>query len=539
QPGSAALRQMVDTQVLERFAPPHVVVNREGDIAYYSARTGKYLEAAAGVPSRQIFTMARKGIRLELRTLFREVVESGRAITRDGIVVEEEDGRVQVISLTIEPLGSRPALESLYLILFIDQGPVLSREEALTRAQAADNGTALQMERELRETRERLQSMIEEYETALEELKSSNEELVSVNEELQSTNEEMEASKEELVSLNEELHTVNTELNGKIEALDRANNDLRNLFDSTAVATVFLDRQLVIRSFTPAMTEVFNIRQSDRGRPITDLATPLKLNGFDQDIATVVATGEIIERRIDSGDEELHYLMRLAPYHNGDAKADGVVVTFLNVTGLTRADRRQKVLVAELQHRTRNLLAVVESIALQTLAKGAPLEAFTTRLAALGRLQGLLGKATNEQIDLGDIVQMEIETIVGAGTGNIAISGPAIPLTLEYVQNIALAIHELATNAVKYGALRNGQGKLEVRWWLEQEAQDRSLLVLDWRERGLPQPPDSTRRGYGRQLIEQALAFSLRAKAELVFNEDGVACRIAMPFKPERRRNLD
>ncbi|WP_144157445.1 CheR family methyltransferase [Paraburkholderia sp. BCC1885] len=534
-PSSAAMRQMVDTQVLDRFAPPHVVVNREGDVVYYSARTGKYLEAAAGMPTQQIFTMARKGVRLELRTVFREAVESGRTVTRDGIAIEEEDGRVQMLSLTVEPLSSLAGADPLYLVLFVDQGPILSREEALSRARATTAGTALQMERELRETRERLQSMIEEYETALEELKSSNEELVSVNEELQSTNEEMEASREELVSLNEELHTVNTELNGKIEALDRARNDLQNLFDSTAVATVFLDSELVIRSFTPAMSEVFNIRPADRGRPITDLASRLRLSAFDEAIAGVVASGEVIENRVDSEDRQSHYLVRLAPYRDGDARADGVVVTFLNVTNLTHAEQRQKLLVAELQHRTRNLLAVVESIALQTLGKGAPLEAFTTRLGALGRLQGLLGKATGEQIELEEIVRSEIATIAGEAADKVAISGPTVPLGLEYVQNIALAIHELTTNAVKYGALKSDAGDLEINWRIENEQQEHSLLVLEWRESGLPEPPESTRRGYGRQLIEQALPFSLRAKAELVFGEDGISCRIAMPFRPGRR----
>jgi two-component system CheB/CheR fusion protein len=233
--GAAALRQTLDTQVLDRFAPPHVLVNRDGDVAYFSSRTGRYLEPAAGVPTRQIFTMARKGLRLDLRTVFREVVETGRTVTRDNIAIDDEEGRVQLITLTVEPLENASGSEPMYLILFADQGPLLSREDAALRSQAPHE-SALQIERELRETRERLQSIIEEYETALEELKSSNEELVSVNEELQSTNEELEASKEELVSLNEELHTVNTELSGKIEALDRANSDLQNLFDSTAVS---------------------------------------------------------------------------------------------------------------------------------------------------------------------------------------------------------------------------------------------------------------------------------------------------------------
>ncbi|MBC8746313.1 MULTISPECIES: CheR family methyltransferase [Paraburkholderia] len=533
--GGVALREMVDAQVLERFSPPHVLVNRDGDVAYYSARTGKYLEPPAGIPSRQIFTMARKGIRLELRTVFREAVESGRSVTQEGIPVEEDDGRVQMVTVTVEPLNSRPGVEQLYLILFIDQGAVLSREEALSRAHAAHDGTTVQMERELRDTRERLQSVIEEYETALEELKSSNEELVSVNEEMQSTNEELEASKEELVSLNEELHTVNSELNGKIEALDRANSDLQNLFESTAVATVFLDRQLVIRSFTPAMTSVFSIRPADRGRPITDLASPLNMPEFASDIARTVTEGEVIERRVDSNDQAINYLVRLAPYRNGDRRAEGVVVTFLNITGLTHAEARQKVLIAELQHRTRNLLALVESIARQTLRKEPPLEAFASRLRALGRLQGILGKAAGEHVDLGDIVRMEVETIAGVDAdNNIAISGPSVPLGLEYVQNIMLAIHELATNALKYGALKNRQGRLDIRWRVEDIGQDQSLLLLDWRESGLAVPPDPSKRGYGRQLIEQALSYSLRAKAELLFCDDGISCRIEMPFDRKR-----
>jgi len=243
----AALRHVVDNHMLERYAPPHVVVTRDGDVIYYSGGTGKYLEAAPGVPTRQLFSLARKGLGLDLRSVFREAIESGRTVKREGVVVDGEDGRVQVISLTVEPLAEQSQAEHMYLVVFEDQGPALTPEEALARAQVTHDGTAAQVEKELRDTRERLQSMIEEYETALEELKSSNEELVSVNEELQSSNEELEASKEELVSLNEELHTVNLELNGKIDALDRSNSDLQNLFESTSVATVFLDRNLVIR----------------------------------------------------------------------------------------------------------------------------------------------------------------------------------------------------------------------------------------------------------------------------------------------------
>ena len=215
--GGGTMRQAVERQVLDRFAPAHVVATRDGDVVYYSARTGKYLEPAAGAPTRQLVNMARKGLRLDLRTAFSEAVERQGRVTREGLAVETEDGRIQLVTLSVEPLAEAQDDKPLFLVLFADEGSVLSRETALTRAQLHHGGAVAHLETELRETRERLQSLIEEYETALEELKSSNEEMVSINEELQSTNEELEASKEELQSLNEELHTVNAELSLKVE----------------------------------------------------------------------------------------------------------------------------------------------------------------------------------------------------------------------------------------------------------------------------------------------------------------------------------
>jgi len=132
-------------------------------------------------------------------------------------------------------------------------------------ADGDDGAAAKRLETELRETRDRLQASIEEYESGVEELNSTNEELQSMNEELQSTNEELETSKEELQSVNEELQTVNSELLSKMEELDRANTDLKNILDSTQVATIFLDRNMVIRNFTSSATSVFNLIPSDVG----------------------------------------------------------------------------------------------------------------------------------------------------------------------------------------------------------------------------------------------------------------------------------
>lgn len=527
--GAVGLRQLAEGHVLERFAPPHVMVNQDGDVVYYSPRTGKYLEAPTGVPTRQILTMARKGLRLDLRTLFREAVETGRTVTRDGVAVESDDGRFQIVNVTIEPLGPSSGSEPLYLILFTDQGPVLSREQALKRSSAGEDGAAVQMERDLRETRERLQSIIEEYETALEELKSSNEELVSVNEEMQSTNEELEASKEELQSVNEEMHTVNAELHDKVEALDQAKNDLQNLFESTDVATVFLDKDLVIRTFTPAVTNIFNILPNDRGRPITDLSTRFGLPTFAGDIAAVFQGERLVERRVTDDANSAHYLVRLAPYRDSGQSIRGVVITFVDVSRLIQAEARLELLIAELQHRTRNLLAIVQSIAQQTLGEGPLLDAFKTRLGALSRVQGLVGRTGEGQVDVAEIVHLELTALGAPVAGKVTIEGAPVRLGLEQVQTFALALHELATNAMKYGALRDGPGRLHVLLQVAR-TDGKPVLRLDWRESGAPEPPDASRHGFGRWLIEQALPYTLHATSSLLFQDDGVHCVIEVPL---------
>ncbi len=530
------LRQAVETQVLDRHAPAHVVVNRGGDVVYYSGRTGKYLEPAPGTPTRQILTMARRGLRLELHTLFRNAVESNAEIRREHLAVEGDDGRTQMVTLSIEPLRDQSEPDggdanSLFVVLFQDEGLPLPYAEAAPDPTGA-GGTTLRLEHELRDTRERLQSMMEEYETAIEELKSSNEELVSVNEEVQSSNEELEASKEELHSLNEELHTINGELAAKIDALDLANGDLQNLFESAELATVFLDTRLVIRSFTPAVGRIFNLRQGDRGRPITDLASRLALPDFAEMLQSVLRDGRQIERRIDQPDPASTYLMRMSPYQDQDKRVEGVVVTFVDITTLAQAQGRQNVLIAELQHRTRNLLAMVQAIAMQTLGKGGSMEGYMQRLSALGRVQSLISQASSDAIDLGEIVRLELQAHA-PDDDRVRARGPAVALRLEQVQTFALSLHELTTNAVKHGALQVPEGRLDIAWRIESgEAGAPPQLVLDWVETGVAIGPEAaTRRGYGRQLIERALVYALRAETRLEFRPGGVACRIVMPLQ--------
>lgn len=536
--GGTVVRQAVERQVLERFGPAHVVATRDGDVVYYSPRTGKYLEPAAGAPTRQLVNMARKGLRLDLRTAFADAVDRNARVTREGLAVETEDGRIQLVTLTVEPMAESDEDRPLFLVLFADEGSVLSRETALTRAQLQHGGAVAHLETELRETRERLQSLIEEYETALEELKSSNEELVSVNEELQSTNEELEASKEELQSLNEELHTVNAELNLKVEALDRANSDLQNLFESTPLATVFLDRNLAIRSYTPAVTDIFNILPGDRGRPLTDLASRVAVPDLSADVAAVMSSGQMVERTPDRTGAGPHLLVRLAPYRGAGEQVDGIVVTFINISTLINAEKRQQVLIDELLHRTRNLLAVVRNIARQTLGRGGSVDTFSERLSALGRVQNLVTLAATDAVDLRELITLEFDAHGALGSGQVTIEGPPVALRLGQVQTFALALHELSTNAVKHGALKVPEGRLAVRWRIIQRPAGAGQLVLDWVETGLRLDPAAVAgQGYGRELIERALTFDLQARTRFEIAPGGATCRIEvdliLPRRPE------
>jgi two-component system, chemotaxis family, CheB/CheR fusion protein len=211
--------------------------------------------------------MARTGLRAPLREALRQAAEVGHSVERSGISVQAADGRTRYVNLLVEPRREQGG-DTVFLVVFVEAQEARKDTSRQEEDFFREIGTNHQLEAELRDTREQLQSITEEHDTALEELRSANEELHSVNEELQSTNEELETSKEEIQSINEELQTVNGQLASKVDELDRKNSDLKNLFESTQVATVFLDPYLVIRSFTPAIASLYNLIPSDQGRPL-------------------------------------------------------------------------------------------------------------------------------------------------------------------------------------------------------------------------------------------------------------------------------
>jgi two-component sensor histidine kinase len=211
-----------------------------------------------------------------------------------------------------------------------------------------------------------------------------------------------------------------------------------------------------------------------------------------------------------------------------------------------RAEEHLHIVVAELQHRTRNLLAVVRSIANQTLASSDSLEVFRSRfedrLGALARVQGLLSRSDQDPITIEMIVRMELAALGAEEALNrMRLIGPDVPLQNSMVQTLSLALHELATNARKYGALASEGGRLAVEWRVITYEHGDERLTLDWTETwvaaknpaevpGGARAAEEPRHGYGRELIERVLPHSLGATTRYELNETSVRCTIDVPL---------
>jgi two-component system, chemotaxis family, CheB/CheR fusion protein len=344
--------------LLDRYAPASVVINRRYEILFFSGPVDRYLTQPHGPPTHDLIARLREGLQSRLRSMVHKAVEEGRPQIAPAARVRRDEGwhRVRV---TVEPLKSFPETEGLLMVSFAEAEP--ARPSALDAPSAtpteAEESVVRQLEDELRTSREDLQSTIEELETANEELKAANEEVMSVNEELQSTNEELETSKEELQSLNEELNTVNAQLQTKVDELERVNNDLGNLLTSTNIATVFLDRQLRIRRFTPAATRLFTLLDADVGRPLADIAQRFTDPALLADAQAVLQQLTSRQAEIPAADGR-RYFRQVLPYRTQDSRIDGVVLTFSDVAADALLAAR-----TELEVALQRLQAIVDNAA--------------------------------------------------------------------------------------------------------------------------------------------------------------------------------
>ncbi|MGI4800504.1 MAG: PAS domain-containing sensor histidine kinase, partial [Janthinobacterium lividum] len=218
----------------------------------------------------------------------------------------------------------------------------------------------------------------------------------------------------------------------------------------------------------------------------------------------------------------------------GTDGAEGPIMEWLGTTtdihDLKRLQGEQQVLVAELQHRTRNLLAVVRNVARRSISPSPERDEYDARLGAIGRVQGFLSRSPGYSVPLGDLVQAELRAAGEGASDRVNIDGPVVDLPGESVQVVALALHELATNAVKYGAIGQTAARLSVTWRVEAGKDDGPCLIIDWRESGVTMPVGPPAHGgYGSELITRALPYQLRAETTLEFTHDGVRCGITLP----------
>jgi two-component system CheB/CheR fusion protein len=565
------------------------------------------------------------------------------------------DGAIRSINLIVEPLPEGGAEAGLCVVAFQDLGPII----AARNANAETPSPIVQaLEQELLTTKVQLSATIDELEMLNEEMRSTNEEYQSVNEELQSSNEELETAKEEMQSVNEELQTVNDEVGKKNTILGTLNSDLKNLLDSTEIATIFLDNNLRIKNFTPAMTGLFHLRDSDRGRPITEIVTRLSDTDLRRDVTNVLRTLSTVEREMQIP-EGGTFIMRIRPYRTVENVIDGVVITFVDITerkqheesksrlaaiiessqdaiighdfdglvtswnvGASRifgytadeaigrplsillpdnhvdevprilktlqrgeriehfeidrmrkdktpidvsltispvkdargkvvaastiarefterklADNHKILLIAELNHRIKNMLMIISSLVAQTLkTTDTPLafaEVIQGRILALSRVHDLLTANNWDQASLRDVVEGELEPYRASLDGvNIAIKGvERVILTPRVTQPLTMALHELAANAAKYGALSTTEGQVEVDWHIL-GTEEEPRLSIEWIETGGPPVALPTRRGFGSQLIERTVTYELQAEVNREFRPEGVRCTIEFSLTP-------
>ncbi|MBT3880629.1 MAG: PAS domain-containing protein [Candidatus Scalindua sp.] len=342
----ANIYQLAEKEILDKYAPPFVLVNDKHEIQYVNGKIHKYLLTPAGIPVFDIIKMAHEDLRYKLTTVLHKLAKKKEISITRGLKIRN-NGDFLTVDLTVKPFSVAKSKENLTMVIFEEKEPpekIAKKKKASVKTKKQDP-QIINLRQELKSTKEYLQATIEELETSNEELKSTNEEMQSTNEELQSTNEELETSKEEQQSTNEELETVNSELQNKVSELSRSNNDLNNLLASTEIATIFLDTKLNIVRFTPSLTRLFNMLPSDLGRSISDITSKFNAESLYKDAEEVLET--LIQKESDvKTDDGKKFILRIMPYRTVENLIDGIVVTFVDVTRVAEMKAKELIITA-------------------------------------------------------------------------------------------------------------------------------------------------------------------------------------------------
>ncbi len=654
-PRGAAALPAAHKSTLEELAPPSVLVDEEHRIVNLSASAGRFIRPSEGPLSPVLSDLVLPELRTELRRALHQALEAREATLTLPVPVLL-DGPRRIV-MHVSPRASDDRAAARALVLFMDSGPVHEAEAGLSADSrgSPDADRVLRLEEELRGTQDRLGASRREHENAIQELRIANEELQSINEEYRSTAEELETSKEELQSINEELSTVNSELKIKLDTIASAHSDLQNLINATEIGTLFLNSRMRIKMLTPAVERLFNVTDSDVGRPITDFTHRLAYDGIEEDAARVLRTLEPTESEVATRDGRW-LMMRLRPYRTVEDRIDGVVLSFVDITSrreavqnlaesearfrrlyeamdegylrieivrdtageavdlycgdanpaagrllghdiggrrlkealpelapqwralaaeVTRssepvrsdlhaealgrwfdvavspvekdevairfqditerkrhADERE-LMVAELNHRVKNMLAVVKSIGEQTRRTTEDsaifMKSFGQRLDALSIAHGLLTGSQWKGSDLEALSRVVLKGFTEVGAGTVHIEGPSLRLSSGATISFAMALHELATNSIKYGALADPKGRVELTWRFEHIPDGASVQVV-WAERDGPPVVSPSRRGFGRRVLEDGIAYELGGTAKLDYRSSGLVYTLSLPI---------
>lgn len=326
EPSTDSLQKSADDVLLQNFAPAAVLVNGDGDIVYISGRTGNYLEPAAGKANWNIHAMAREGLRGPLVEGLRGLAERGEPLLLNELQIQTGAGTL-VVNVTLQAFDEPPPLRGMTLVVFRD----VARAPGSRARRRSKGALSASHEAEIRRCQDEIRSLREEARASREELQSANEELQSTNEELQSANEELTTSKEEMQSMNEELQTINSELQTKLDDLALAQSDMKNVLNSIEIAILFLDQHLNVRRYTDRAATLVNLRESDIGRPLSDLTSSLQYPALHEDALETLRSLVPSERQILT-DDGRQFLVRVMPYRRIDNMIDGVVITLLDLS---------------------------------------------------------------------------------------------------------------------------------------------------------------------------------------------------------------
>jgi len=334
----------VHQRALAQAAPPSVILDRESNIVHMSQKGGVFMRMGAGEPSRNVLALVLPDLRLELRSALYQLGQGNPGIDCRPVSVQLGD-RATTIGMRVQSYHDDESGSEFVLVVFNE---VLADQVPAAAAVYSDSVVLTQLESELQRKKDELQETIEHAEISTEELRASNEELQAINEELRSATEELETSKEELQSVNEELITVNFELKVKVEETGKANDDLNNLIASTDIATVFVDRALRIKRFTPRAADIFSIIPTDLGRSLLDLTHRLDYDRLAEDATNTFDTLRPHEREVRSSDGRW-YIVRVLPYRTTEDRIDGAVMTFFDITARRQAEEHARATEARMR----------------------------------------------------------------------------------------------------------------------------------------------------------------------------------------------